>query len=718
MQGAFLISKSKGMDSTIESESLYRLSTFLFFYFSTLVEKKYYCKKHNTKTNMTKYALTAIFTFILSATQAQVRQRLDSVLITEPAINIDSCIEHTCIGKTVQILTREDIKKLPVSSLSQLLDNTLGIDVRQRGSDDTQSDISIRGSSADQVLVLINGINFSDFQTGHHSMNLPLSLDDVSQIQVIEGAKAVEFGINSFAGVLNIITAPEQGHNAIIRLGIGQYGYQAISSKINITNSKLKSSLSAGYKGSKGYFKNTDFDLWHAFYSGTYKINLKSSLSFNLGFWSKNYGAYNFYTPTFPYQYEKIEGGLGSLTFKKRFSKKFKVNTSIYFRRQNEIFELFRESETWYIMYNGYFIKDLTDTAKYYPGIYEPWNYYRHHNFHQSNLSGAKSVFTYKNTGKLKYTIKGGIEIRREEILSNVLGEPSSVLRPVEFYNGAYFDKYAGRTNTSGFIYISKKLKDKGHFFIGNVSTYSTQYGFSSCLGGHFAYNITNKTNIFISANQSMREPSFTDLYYNGPTNIGNPNLKPENSISYEIGLNSTGIAPQIKMTVFYRQGRNIIDWVRENEDQKWQTMNYTKLDTYGSEIFVSYGFNRLIKYISAGYRYLNQIKPPMGLQSKYALDYMKHSAFIVIEGKYKNAGWSVDATYNDRNGSFEKYVKGIWHTQEYEPYFLLNAKIWYKYEDVNFYIQGSNLTNTQYYDISNVKLPGRWLRAGIEIEF
>src|SRR5690554_3690777 len=58
--------------------------------------------------------------------------------------------------KNVDILTAEEIKKLPVRTVNELLSYVGGVDIRQRGPFGNQADISIDGGSFEQTLVLIN----------------------------------------------------------------------------------------------------------------------------------------------------------------------------------------------------------------------------------------------------------------------------------------------------------------------------------------------------------------------------------------------------------------------------------------------------------------------------------------------------------------------------------------------------------------------------------
>ena len=99
----------------------------------------------------------------------------------------------------------------PVHDLQDLLKFASAVDVRQRGNNGVQADISIRGSSFDQVLILLNGIQLNDPQTGHHNLNLPVSYD-IDRIEILEGPSARLYGPNAFAGAINIITGQASSH--------------------------------------------------------------------------------------------------------------------------------------------------------------------------------------------------------------------------------------------------------------------------------------------------------------------------------------------------------------------------------------------------------------------------------------------------------------------------------------------------------------------------
>ena len=93
------------------------------------------------------------------------------------------------------------------------------------------------------------------------------------------------------------------------------------------------------------------------------------------------------------------------------------------------------------------------------------------------------------------------------------------------------------------------------------------------------------------SASRAFRLPSYTDLYYSDPANIGNPNLKPESATSYEAGLDAYLRSNlHAAVTVFQRRDTNEIDFVHLNpSDTVWHATNFDRLHFTGVEASTVY---------------------------------------------------------------------------------------------------------------------------------
>ncbi len=111
--------------------------------------------------------------------------------------------------------------KAPLGNPEAVLRLLPSVDIRERGGRSTQADIAIRGGSFDQTMVMLNGIDFSDARTGHQSHSLPVDLDLLGDIAVMEGATRP----GALAGAVDFRTTPAHPRYLRARLEGGAWGY-------------------------------------------------------------------------------------------------------------------------------------------------------------------------------------------------------------------------------------------------------------------------------------------------------------------------------------------------------------------------------------------------------------------------------------------------------------------------------------------------------------
>ena len=148
------------------------------------------------------FTVALSLSFLLSGQVDSLSSQLDEIIISDKRIQL----EYSQESRNIIIIDRESIENSPSLSIAELLQNIAGIDIRRRGVNGIQADLSIRGGTFDQSLVLINGVNMSDPQTGHHLMNIPVDLEMVERIEILKGPGARRYGQNAFAGAINIVT--------------------------------------------------------------------------------------------------------------------------------------------------------------------------------------------------------------------------------------------------------------------------------------------------------------------------------------------------------------------------------------------------------------------------------------------------------------------------------------------------------------------------------
>ena len=151
----------------------------------------------------------------------------DSISLNEIEISASKIKLYPGSARILTVIEKTEIDQSAVRSIDDLLDYVAGIDVRQRGVNGVQADVSIHGGSFDQILVLLNGVNITDPQTGHYNLDIPLDISDVSRIEILQGSAARILGPNAFSGAINIITGENNKNKLSVRNGAGSFGYLA-----------------------------------------------------------------------------------------------------------------------------------------------------------------------------------------------------------------------------------------------------------------------------------------------------------------------------------------------------------------------------------------------------------------------------------------------------------------------------------------------------------
>ena len=598
---------------------------------------------------------------------------------------------YSQVARIISVMESKEIEAAPVESVQDLLEYIAGVDVRQRGTEGVQADVSIRGGTFDQMLVLLNGINITEPQTGHHNLNLPVSLHQIARIEVLEGPAARVYGPNAFSGAINIVTKEPVSQKLSFAGALGSFGYLDANLSGNFFTGNLKHMVAVNRKKSNGYIDNTDFKISDVFYSNVQESE-KGKFLFQLGIADKGFGANSFYTPKYPNQYEKTKTLFTSAKWAS--TTKFHLTPVVYWRRHQDRFELFRDN---------------------------PPSWYTTHNYHLTNVYGTNlNSWVRWKFGKTAI----GVEFRSENILSNVLGEDLSKPKKVPGEN-AEFTKSKSREIYSGFlehiIYLNKWTISGG--LMSNCISGSS-LGINLFPGIEMSYNIFSEINLFGSYNTSLRMPTFTDLYYAGPTNIGNPDLKPERAVTLEGGLKLNHEFVHGQWVVFYRQGKNIIDWVKGVDGDLWQPQNLTQVNSLGTELQAQFN---LRKYLGKGFpdnimigfftNYLEKVN--RNYISNYVLDNLKYKfTGSVNQSLLQGLSVNVKVTFQDREGTYTKYVNGISGNEvPYQPFWLTDLKFRYSYHSVTLFASVNNLFDITYNDIGNIIQPGRWFKAGFSYD-
>jgi iron complex outermembrane receptor protein len=479
----------------------------------------------------------------------------------------------------IRVLTKDQIKHLPIRSVSEAL-GYLGIDLQSRSPFGVQTDFAIRGSTFQEILILLNGMRLNDPQTAHHNSDLPVNLEDVERIEVYPGNLDTSFGMDSFAGTINIVTKKPDKAKYTLEFSGGQNSTAIESFSFGNRSDNLSNQFSIKRKESKGFQYDTDFKILTVSSHHTYDLDL-GDVQLDLGYNEKEFGAYDFYTPAKGYpskEWTKTE--FTGLSAKLKYNE-FILIPKIYWRRHYDKFMLDKTRPDWYVNHHK------TDTFN-----------------QQCSLEFPIGFFGNLTVGE---------ETIQERINSTNLG------------------KYT-RQHYSFYIQNEKKLFEKLLISLGSRYDYFDEFNdyFSPLFFIRYGFP---SAEFHLSVSHSIRRPSFTELYYNDPVTEGDPNLSVEEATNYETGiLYHFKNKHHLGLNLFARDEDDLIDWAKTNPaDTKWKVRNIGRAQVLGLDL---YGKIDLIRPdLSFRYTYINRkINDKGGYLPKYGPINLKHFLNIAFD--------------------------------------------------------------------------------------
>lgn len=657
-----------------------------------------------------KIAISAFLLFAgISGVEADEGIPKDSVPITDRQFNIQEVLVvsqkaevHSEAYRLITQVSQAEIEALPIQTVADILQYLPGVDVRTRGANGGQADISMRGGTFDQVLVLLNGIPLSDFHTGHYALNIPISTELIERVEVLQGTSARLFG--AFSGAINIVTKNLQSTKEMrIKLTAGMNGLVTPEFTASIKKEEATFNISAEYSRAEGYYaprptekeavacRNSDFQLANLYFQSRWK-----GLDVQAGAQWKDAGLGMGYGFGSQDQFDATRTAFASAKYEHRWGA-WRLDAQAAYRANYDRYEWHRGQR----LYG---------------------------NFHFAQTASAAVAAHYASRVG---TTSFGVGVRNENIHSTNLGDtinpngqvpnvqdfPLSDVRVLDLVKGVnrfHTNYYAEQT----FYYAGLSAS------VGINGTYNTRFGHHWGGGANIGYTFPKAGTLYANANRSLRMPTFTDLYYDAGNQLGNRDLKPEEawllSVGYKGTLNLLPSAGKSGGTLswavdwYYRWGKNIIDWVYVAEDTKrpYHAENQQQVNATGVEVSVAYRLNEWLRCVSVDYAYTYLDLDLKEAGSRY-LDYLSHKLAIHLEhGIYKGLGASWTVRFQKREGQYNNAEGTV---QDYQPVWLLDGSIFWQNNYLRISADCTNMTNTRYYDYGGILQPGAWAKVSIK---
>ena len=205
-------------------------------------------------------------------------------------------------------------------------------------------------------------------------------------------------------------------------------------------------------------------------------------------------------------------------------------------------------------------------------------------------------------------------------------------------------------------------------------------------------------------ASHAFRVPTLTDLYYHDPTSLGSPFLRPERAWDYEAGLDwNTSRRLQGGVTLFDLRERDVIDYMRSSPAAPWQASNIDQLDFRGLESSLRLSLPHS-EFLDLGYTAMHGFHTSLpGIASEYAFWYPAQSAVISWRAPLPGKLMA-----RSRVGILDRYG--------YKAYGLWDLYVARSAGRIHPFVQFTNLSNSSYYEVQRVAMPGRAVVVGLDV--
>ena len=425
---------------------------------------------------------------------------------------------------SVSVITRTDIERSQASSVAELLTGEIGVDSAVNGGYGKTTSLFVRGTNTEHVLVLIDGMRVGSATLGSFSFEF-VPLDEVERIEIVRGPRSSLYGSEAIGGVIQIFTRKGKGKfNAEANAGSGSY---------------RTGQTGAGVSGDV---------------AGTY-YSVHAS-RFN----TRGFDAQQNNTPTTGNEPDK--DGYLNTAYTLRLGHRFGNNADLSATLLNAA----GNTE-----YDGYF--DKTDFLQRVGGVkfaFSPlsaWRVSLNVGQNRDNTSNFKSaVFqSLYNTRRRLASWQNDISLGNQQLFTlgadyqkDYVSSSSSYAEDSRKDVGA-FGQYQA---SFGAVDTSLSLRSDNDQAFGRRTTGNSAIG----------YNATDKLRLTVSYGTAFKAPTFNGLYWPYTVEVyapntyitqGNPNLRPEESQSSELGLVYKASArTQLHVNVFRTRIHNLIEWV------------------------------------------------------------------------------------------------------------------------------------------------------------
>ncbi|WP_321372472.1 TonB-dependent receptor [uncultured Desulfuromusa sp.] len=498
-------------------------------------------------------------------------------------------------SQPVNLVEQQDLEEKVAVTIAEIFHKEPGVDVVTAGPGSVHP--VIRGLSGERVLALVSGIRLSEQRPGGNHV---FSLDpaQVERVEVVRGPASVLYGSDAIGGVVNFITkGAEEETGAEPRFG-GETDIQyegaadglKESAHLRFGKGRFNGYVGGSYKDA-GNIETVEGELANSFYDG-YTV------------WGGGNYIGDVWKTSVDYSFMEADIGIpASAAFKEDYFKGEKHQRLALGIEANELSENVDSLKVdfgWQ-RHNRHRYRLKTDEI---PSVVQGDMEVDIHVDIDTYTLKPQMVLIPNDTHRVTF----GLDMFYEDATSdrNIRDTDSSWVNPM--FDGVPVIPDSTRVGVGAFVQDEVALGERWVVTPGLRADWieaqtdghprhqltGEETSTSSAISGNLGvlYKVSNMVNLYGNLGRAFRAPTLMELYFYGPHDVGNdfgdPNLDPETSWNFDIGIKTRTDRLQTTVSLFY----NMIDdyIVKENQgDGNYLYMNYANVSLYGAEAGLDY---------------------------------------------------------------------------------------------------------------------------------
>lgn len=561
------------------------------------------------------------------------------------------------LGTNLTVITRKNIEEKNAKTLGDILEDEPGISFKSFGPLGQAVSISIRGASAGQTLVLVDGRRVNEIGTGGAADFTSISATMIEKIEIIRGSGSAMYGTGAFGGVINVITKKADIFTPKINPYFSYGTFNTINAAITgaYANENISLLVTPSVLSSDGYRKNSFYNSKNIFGNFAVKPTDNSEIAFA------------------GQVYDADLGNPGSLQYASETAKQFENNnySKLDYTTQYENFEIQMSA------YNSQNKRNAYDIPNYYDNTY------------YTDTVGLKSLFSYKGF------IFTGLEWEKTTYkqLDNMFGA-----------------EQINRNRENAAFYMQSVLNiDKLTLIPVIRADMNTDYSDVATPALSIIFKASECIKISGNISKVWNAPTFGQIYGDGTWYIPNNDLKPEKGTSSDIGIEYSVKDFTAAVTGFYIDTNNLIQNILVDPVYyQYQAQNIGETKQYGYEVEIGYNMYKFLKH-KLNYTYLRAEDKKTNKYLTYKPMHKINYTVTALPLKQikVNADISYVATTLDE---YRNYLN---------DYCTVNLRVDYQLtKNISVWAKCDNITNEKYQLSYDYPMPGITGYSGIDIKF